>query len=79
MSYGTTPQQSNLVAEDFASLEGNWSASFWRDINSQKGQFNGDALKGNLIVIRFQTTNPASFVYLSDVSVTYIDSRRNNR
>ncbi len=79
MSYGTTPQQSNLVAEDFALLEGNWSASFWRDINSQKGQFNGDVLKGNLIVIRFQTTNPANFVHLSDVSITYIDSRRNNR
>jgi hypothetical protein len=80
ISYGTTPQQSTLVAEDFALLGSNWSATFWRDKNSQLGQFNGGAtLKGNLIVIRFQTTNPASFVYLTDVSLTYIDSRRTNR
>jgi hypothetical protein len=80
MSYGNTPQQSNLVAEDFAALESTFNASFWRDANSQAGQFNGSAtLKGNLIIIQFQVTNPANFVHLSDFSVTYIDSRRTNR
>jgi hypothetical protein len=79
MSYGTTPQQSNLVAEDFAALESTWNASFWRDANSQKGQFNGDTLKGNLAVIQFQVTNPTQLVHLTDISVTYIDSRRTNR
>ena len=79
MSYGTTPQQSNLVAEDFALLESVFGASFWRDINSQKGQFNGDTLKGNLAVVQFQVTAPGSLVFLSDILLTYIDSRRTNR
>jgi len=79
MSYGTTPQQSNLVAEDFAALESTFNSSFWRDANSIGGQFNGNALKGNLIVIQFQVTNPANFVNLTDISVHYIESRRNNR
>jgi len=79
MSYGTTPQQSNLVAEDFALLESTFNANFWQDSNSQGGQFNGDALKGGLISILFQVSNPSNFVYLSSVSIYYIDSRRTNR
>lgn len=79
MSYGTTPQQSNLVAEDFAALESTFNSSFWRDANSIGGQFNGDSLKGNLIIIQFQVTDPSNFVHLTDLAVTYIDSRRTNR
>lgn len=79
ISYGSTPQQSNLVAEDFRLLDSTWNASLWRDINSQKGQFNGDALKGNLAVVQFQVGAPSGLVFLSDVLLTYIDNRRTNR
>ena len=48
-SYGTVKQESNLIAEDFALLEGEYSASFLRDINSQGGIIDGDTLKGDWI------------------------------
>jgi len=73
-SYGTVFQQSNLVAEDFVLLGTDWVAPFWFDANSQNGLIDGDPLQANLIVIEFDTLNPASFSYLSDVSIRFIDS-----
>jgi hypothetical protein len=79
MSYPGQRQESNLVVQDFTLLENQYNSSFWRDIFSQNGQFNGDSLKGSLIVIQFQVDNPSNGVYLTDVSITYIESKRNNR
>lgn len=80
LSYPGQRQESNLVAEDFALLENQYSASFWRDMHSPAGQFNGGAtLKGSLMVLQLQVTNPANFVHLTDLSVHYIESKRNNR
>lgn len=68
-SYGTTQQQSNLIAADFAKLEGKYSASFLRDSNSIGGILNGDFLKGNYATIKFKVTEPTTLVTLSIVSM----------
>ncbi len=71
MSYGTTPQASQLISQDFTLLEVGWSAAFLRDINSIGGIINGDTLKGNYIIIKFEIASASDFVFLSYVSVLY--------
>lgn len=72
-SYGTTVQQSNLIAQDFEMLESTYNAAFWGDTNSIGGLL-GDVLKGNLIVIKFRATNPTSLSTLSGINLYFIDS-----
>lgn len=79
MSYGDTPQQSNLISQDFENKESNFSASFQMDINSVGGISDGDVLKGNLIVIKFRATNPNSLSTLSAINLYFIDSPLTNR
>lgn len=74
MSYGNTPQQSNLVASDFKLLEGKYEAAFLNDINSVLGLINGDTLKGTFIVIQFTVTNGAAFSWLMSPTIKFIDS-----
>lgn len=78
-SYGTTPQQSQLLASDFQVLESEYHASFLRDSNSIGGLMNGSTLKGGYIVIKFEKTNANTFVYLNSATVKFIDSPLNNR
>jgi hypothetical protein len=78
MSYGTTPQQSNLITQDFVDEESNFSASFLGDVNSVDGLY-GDTLKGNLIKIKFRAPNATSLVTLSAVNLAFIDSPFTNR
>lgn len=77
-SYGTTPQQSNLITQDFVQLESTYSASFWGDTNSIGGLM-GDSLKGNLIVIKFRAPNATNLVTLSAINLYWIDSPFTNR
>ena len=69
-------QQSNLITQDFAQLEETYSASFLRDINSIGGISEGDALKGNLLIINFELPVESSgqLSYLNEISVKYITS-----
>ena len=82
-SYGTVKQESNLIADDFALLEGEYSASFLRDINSQGGIIDGDTLKGNWILVRLRakSENPPDnkLFSLNMLSLKYIESPLNNR
>lgn len=73
-SYGSTRQQSKLIPNNFARLEGNWSSSILRDINSPGGWVNGSTMKGNYIVIRFLKQNASTLIYLNGTSVTFVDS-----
>lgn len=73
-SYGTTPQNSNLVAAEFTLFEGMPSATFRRDINSNGGKINGGFLKGNYATIKFRKQNPTTIEMLSMISVNYINS-----
>lgn len=77
MSYGITPQQSNLIAGDFTLQEGGWNADFLCDVNSIGGLINGDSLKGWYMSIRFQANSPSSLITLVLCSVKTIDSSLN--
>ena len=78
---GTTSakQVSELLESDFVSLESEYQASFLRDSNSPGGLIEGDSLKGNYIVLKFEKANANSFVYLNSATTKYINSPLNNR
>ncbi len=73
-SYGSTFQQSNLIPTDFDVLEQMPSASFYRDSNSQGGLINGDQLKGNWIMVKFQKTAASDLITLSETAIRVVDS-----
>jgi hypothetical protein len=77
--YGTTFQESNLVAAEFRILEGMPTTSFKRASNSRGQKINGDVLKGGFISVKFQVTNAADVVTLSEILVNYNDSPLNVR
>jgi hypothetical protein len=72
-------QDSELLATDFQDLESEYHASFLRDSNSPGGLIEGDSLKGNYIVIKFEKASANSFVYLNSATTKYINSPLNNR
>lgn len=74
MSYGNQRQQTNLVPAEFVKLEGNPSASIKRDANSRGGKVNGDSVKGNYCVIKFQKQNAQYQITLSEISLSFADS-----
>jgi len=80
-SYGAVKQESELIEQDFAELEGDFNSSFLRDKNSDGGLINGSTLKGNWIKIKFQATNLLpplnNIITLSVVSCYYVDSPLN--
>ncbi len=73
-SYGTTKQVSNLVEAEFTLLEGNPSAAIKRDANSSGGKVNGNFMKGNYLIVKFQKTNANNLVNLAEVSARFTDS-----
>lgn len=79
MSYGNTPQSSNLLETEFENFESNFSACFLGDINSIGNAGNGEGLKGNLIKIKFRATFAASFVTFSAINLCFTDSPFTNR
>ncbi len=79
ISQNSIPQDSKLLRQDFRLLEGDYHASFKRDINSIGGWINGNFLKGNYVVIKFFKRNANELVYLNGVSVYYKDSALTNR
>ena len=74
-----TSQISSLLESDFATLEAEYQASFLRDSSSPGGLVEGDSLKGNYIVLKFQKASANSFVYLNSATTKYINSPLNNR
>ena len=78
-SYGTQRQESELKDVDFATYESQYHAAFLRDNKSIGGLINGNALKGGLIVIKFEVDNASNFVFLSEVSIKYISSQLTNK
>lgn len=74
MSYGDTPQMSNLIPQEFKLLEGNPTTTIKRDENSRGGKYKGQFMKGNYCVIKFRCPQPSDLKYLSTISVNYINS-----
>lgn len=73
-SYGSTRQESSLVAAEFQLLEGMPTTTIKRAANSRGGKWNGDSLKGNYCVIKFRKSSASSLEYLSMVSVEFKNS-----
>lgn len=73
-SYAGQRQETNLNVGEIKPYESNFSGSIKRDINSRKGKINGDIIKGNYIAIKFRVQNASNLIYLSIVSVRYVDS-----
>lgn len=78
-SYGSTPQQTSLNAARFKLLEGQYNSAILRDANSAGGIINGDTMKGNYIIVKFQIDSASSFYYINTVSLKYINSPLNTR
>jgi len=73
-SYGTTKQVSSLVPAEFTLLEGNPSSAIKRDANSSGGKINGNFMKGNYLVVKFQRQNAQNLITLSEASARFTDS-----
>lgn len=78
-SYPGQRQESSLIGSDFVSLESMWHASFFRDLHSIGGIFDGDSLKGNVLTINFQVQSASQLVWLTEIIVKYIDSPLTSR
>lgn len=76
-SYGTQFQETNLVEQEFTILEGLPTTSWKRDSFSRGGKWNGDFIKGNILVAKFQKTNATNLVSLHQLICKYIDSPLN--
>lgn len=79
MSYGTQRQETELIESDFAKLEGMFHASFLRDIHSIGGINNGDLIKANYLVIKFQKDSASDLITLSEVQAMFKDSPLTNK
>lgn len=78
-TYSNVRQESNLGAAEFALLEGQYHASFKRDINSSGGKINGDFLKGGYMVITLKPVDSSIATYLSGLTIKINDSPLTNR
>lgn len=79
MSYGDTPQQSNLVEAEFSRREGKLVSSLKRDANSYGGKINGNFLKGSWIKIKFRRQSASELTTLDLIECVSIESPLNNR
>lgn len=73
-TYGSQRQETNLIANEFAILEGMPSSAIKRDQHSSGGKINGGFIKGNYLVIKFRRIDASSLIYLSSVNVKYVNS-----
>jgi hypothetical protein len=78
-TYGSTPQQTYINEARFNLQEGQYNSAILRDINSSGGLINGDTIKGNYLIVRFQKGNPTGFNFINTVSLKYITSPLNVR
>jgi len=79
MTYGSTEQESEIVAARFIELEGQYTSAILRDKNSPGGLINGQTMHGNYLVVRFQKDSATNFYFLNTVSLNYINSPLNAR
>lgn len=77
ISFGDTPQQSNLIEGDFELVEGKYCAKFLQDQNSIGGLIDGNDMRGFYINIKFQVDSAEKFINLSQILLNYVDSPNN--
>lgn len=79
MSYGTQRQETELIDADFTEFEGMFHASFLRDIHSIGGINNGDLMKANYLVVKFQKDSASDLITLTEVQAMFKDSPLTNK
>jgi len=78
-TYGSTPQETEIVEARFVLQEGQYNSAILRDKNSPGGLINGQTMKGNYLIVRFQKDNASNFYYINTVSLKYNNSPLNTR
>lgn len=78
-SYSSQNQQTTLVQQEFGLLENMPSAPIKRDANSSGGKVNGDYMKGNYMVIKFEKQSASDLVTLSELLMRYTISPKTDR
>jgi hypothetical protein len=73
-TYPGQRQESKLIDQNFALLEGMQHASFLRDIHSPGNWISGQYLKGSYLVAQLQVSSPQNFAYLSDIYIKFNNS-----
>lgn len=76
-TYGTTKQQTSLVAAEFTVLEGMPSSAIKRDANSPSGKINGQFMKGSYLSVKLRKTNANTLISLSEILCRYTESPLN--
>lgn len=77
MTYGSQRQETNLVEQEFTKLEQMPTASWKRDVWSPGGKWNGQFLKGDYLVSKFQKTSASNLISLQQLLVRFIESPLN--
>lgn len=77
LTYAGQTQETNLVEQEFVKLEQMPSTSWKRDIHSPGGKWNGQFMKGNYLVVKFQKTNAQNQITLNSLICRYTDSPLN--
>lgn len=78
-TYGSTSQETEINAARFVLQEGQYNSAILRDKNSPGGLINGQTMKGNYLIVRFQKDNASNFYYINTVSLKYNNSPLNTR
>ncbi len=73
-TYSGQRQESSIPEAWFKVLEGNPAASILRDTHSPKGLLNGNFMKGNWLAVKFRRQSASNLIYLSVVSMRFVDS-----
>lgn len=79
MSYGTQRQETELIDADFVQLEGVFHAALLRDTHSIGGINNGDLMKANYLVVKFQKDSASDLITLTEVQAMFKDSPLTNK
>ena len=77
ISYQDVTQESSIKEGEFVKLESMPSASIKRDANSPGGKTNGNFMKGNYLIAKFEKLNANNSITLSEVSARFTESPLN--
>lgn len=76
-TYTGQRQETNLIPQEFVKLEQMPSTSWKRDAHSPGGKWNGQVMKGQYLVAKFQKTAASNSITLTQIQVRFVDSPLN--
>lgn len=78
-TYGSTPQETQIVEARFVLQEGQYNSAILRDMNSPGGIINGQTMHGNYLIVKFKRDAASTLYYINTVSLNYNNSPLNAR